>query len=138
MPGNRAAVARQAALQSLLINDQITVVRGGRTIFQGPRPARRDFELRVEVPFPGGVVRVDDYALQESSATLDLTLITAGLVLLVIAAAMLAATLVTRAVRAPGARPARDRGRRAGVARRLHRARGLFRTGAAGQARQRL
>lgn len=96
-----AGPARLAALQSILTSDQITVRRGGRTIFQGPRPTGRDFEVRVQVPFPDGVVRIDDYASPASSTTLDLTLITAGLLLLVIAAAIIAATLVTRAVRAP-------------------------------------
>ncbi|HET9720327.1 MAG TPA: HAMP domain-containing sensor histidine kinase [Solirubrobacteraceae bacterium] len=96
-----AGPRRLAALQAILTSDQITVQRGGRTIFQGPRPVSREFEVRVKVPFPGGLVTIDDYASPPSSLTLDLTLITAGLVLLVIAAAIIAATLVTRAVRAP-------------------------------------
>ncbi len=96
-----ADLARLAALQELLASDQITVQRGGETIFQGPRPLGRELELRVQVPFAGGVVRIDDYTSPGPSTTLDLTLITAGVLALVIVAAIIAATLVTRAVRAP-------------------------------------
>ena len=92
---------RLAGLQELLPSDQITVERGGRTIFRGPRPIGREFELQVEARFPGGVVRLADYSSPGPSTTLDLTLITAGVLALVIAAAIIAATLVTRAVRAP-------------------------------------
>ena len=92
---------RLAALQELLANDQITVYRAGRIVFQGPARTGREFELQVEAPFPGGLVRIADYASTESSTTLELTLITAGVLALVIAAAIIAATLVTRAVRAP-------------------------------------
>src|SRR5581483_11286207 len=93
--------ARLAALQELLANDQIIVERGGQTIFHGRPPVGRELELRVEAPFAGGVVRIADYSSPGSSTTLDLTLITAGVLALVIAAATIAATLVTRAVRAP-------------------------------------
>jgi signal transduction histidine kinase len=92
---------RLAALQALLINDQVTVERHGRIIFQGPRPIGRELEARVETPFPDGVVRLADYTSPGSSSTLDLTLITAGVLALVISAAIIAATLVSRAVRAP-------------------------------------
>ena len=92
---------RLAGLQKLLASDQVTVERGARTIFRGPRPMGRDLELQVEARFPGGVVRLADYSSPGHSATLDLTLITAGVLALVIAAAIIAATLVTRAVRAP-------------------------------------
>lgn len=93
--------ARLAALQELLGNDQVTVQRDGQTIFQGPRPAGREFELRAEARFPGGVVRIADYSSPGSGDTLDLTLITAGVLALVIAAAIVAATLVSRAVQTP-------------------------------------
>ncbi len=96
-----AGPARLAALQELLVSDQITIERDGQTIFQGPRPVGHDFELQVEVPLPGGVVRIADYSTPSSSTTLDLTLITAGVLALVIIAAIIAATLVTRSVRAP-------------------------------------
>jgi signal transduction histidine kinase len=92
---------RVAALQGLLGNDQVTVERGGQTIFQGPRPEGRELELRAEARFPGGVVRIDDYSSPGPSTTTDLTLITAGVLAWVIIAAIIAATLVTRAVRSP-------------------------------------
>lgn len=93
--------ARLAAMQELLPNDQVTIERDGRTTFQGRRPVGREFELQVEVPFPGGVVRIADYSSPRSSTTPELTLITAGVLALVIVAAIIAATLVTRAVRQP-------------------------------------
>ncbi|HEY3771516.1 MAG TPA: HAMP domain-containing sensor histidine kinase [Solirubrobacteraceae bacterium] len=87
-------------LQQLLPNDQLTVKRAGRVIFRGPNPGTR-LELRAHAPFPGGVVGLADYTSPAAGATLDLTLITAGVLGLVIAAAFLAATLVTRSVRTP-------------------------------------
>src|SRR5690348_12574785 len=88
--------ARLAALQELLANDQITVKREGHAIFQGTQPEGRELELRAEVRFPGGVVRIADYSSPGSSTTPALTLITAGVLVLVIVAAIITATLVTR------------------------------------------
>jgi signal transduction histidine kinase len=97
-----ADVTRLAALQDVLVNDRLTVRRGGATVFEGPARTGGRFELRVRVPFTGGVVELADYTGPHSTrTTLDLTLITAGVLVLVIAAAILAATLVTRAVRGP-------------------------------------
>jgi signal transduction histidine kinase len=97
-----AGVTRLAAVQDVLVNDRLTVQRGGTTVFAGPARPDRGFELQVRVPFTGGVVELADYTGPHSTrTTLDLTLITAGVLVLVIAAAILAATLVTRAVRAP-------------------------------------
>ena len=96
-----AGPARLAALQAVFPSDQLTVLRAGRTIYAGPAPAGRALELRVEAPFPGGVVRLADYSSLGPSSTLDLTLIIAGVLALVIYAAIIAATLVTRAVEAP-------------------------------------
>ncbi|HET9125963.1 MAG TPA: HAMP domain-containing sensor histidine kinase [Solirubrobacteraceae bacterium] len=91
-----------AALQQLLVSDQITVVRAGKVLFAGPRPqGGRDYELQATTRFPGGLVRVADYTTPGSGTTLDVALITGGLLVLVIGAAILAATLVTRAVRVP-------------------------------------
>lgn len=108
--GEARAVARQvragagpreiAALQSLLASDQLTVVRHGRVIFRGARPAGQ-FELRVRVTFPAGAVTLADYSSASSANTLELLLVTGGVVLLVIAVAALTATLVTREVRGP-------------------------------------
>jgi two-component system sensor histidine kinase BaeS len=93
--------AHLSASQELLPNDRITVYRAGRVIFQGPPRPGRHFELRVAAPFPGGLVTLTDYSSPGSSTTLDLALITAGVLALVITAAIIAATLVTRAVRRP-------------------------------------
>jgi two-component system sensor histidine kinase BaeS len=97
-----AGIRQLAALQELLLNDRLTVRRGGTVIFRGPRHADRELELTVRVPFSGGVVWLADYSSpKDSSTTVALTLITAGVLALVIAAAILTATLVTRSVRAP-------------------------------------
>lgn len=96
-----AGPARLAALQQLLANDQVTVERDGQTIFRGRRPGGRELELRAKAGFHGGVVRIADYSSPGTNTTLDLALITAGVLALVIAAAILAATLVARAVRTP-------------------------------------
>ncbi|HZO79552.1 MAG TPA: HAMP domain-containing sensor histidine kinase [Solirubrobacteraceae bacterium] len=90
-----------AGLQSLLVNDRIVVVRGGRTIFSGPARRGRQFELQASAPFPGGVVHVLDYSGPSSSPTLEFVLIAGGVLLLVIAAAAVTATVVTRAVSTP-------------------------------------
>jgi signal transduction histidine kinase len=90
-----------ADLQALLVNDRIVVEQGGRTIFSGPSRRGRAFEVKASAPFPGGVVRVLDYSGPTSSPTLDLVLIAGALLLLVIAAAVVTATLVTRAVSVP-------------------------------------
>ncbi|MGI8714718.1 MAG: hypothetical protein ACR2NR_16370 [Solirubrobacteraceae bacterium] len=49
-------------------------------------------------------MQIADYSSPGPSTTLDLTLITAGVLAFVIAAAIVTATLVTRAVRVPVAR----------------------------------
>jgi signal transduction histidine kinase len=93
--------AHLSASQRLLANDRITVYRGGRLIFRGPPRTGRSFEVQVQVPFRGGLVRLADYSAPEASTTPELTGITAGVLALVIAAAIITATLVTRAVRQP-------------------------------------
>ncbi|MEA2210966.1 MAG: two-component system, OmpR family, sensor kinase [Solirubrobacteraceae bacterium] len=89
-----------SALQQLLTTDQLTVERAGRVIFRGPNPGSQ-LELRAQAPFAGGVVRLADYSSPAAGTTLDLILITAGVLGLVIAAALVAASLVTRSVRTP-------------------------------------
>jgi signal transduction histidine kinase len=89
------------SLQALLRNDQVTVVRDGRVIFQGPAHPGRRIEVRARAPFTGGFVRLTDYSGPSNGVTLQLALITGGVLLLVIAAAVTTATLMTRAVRAP-------------------------------------
>jgi signal transduction histidine kinase len=96
-----AGVQRLQGLQALLAGDQLTVERAGQIIFRGPTKPASEFELRAQAPFPGGVVRLVDYHSPATGATLALTLITAGVLAFVIAAAIVAATLVTRSVRLP-------------------------------------
>jgi signal transduction histidine kinase len=95
-----AGMGRLAALQAVLIDDRITVIRDGRTVFRGPPRRGRELELRERARFPGGVVQIADYSAGDS-ATLELTLIAGGALVLVIAVAVGTATLVTRAVRRP-------------------------------------
>lgn len=96
-----AGRARLAALQSVMGDDRMVVMRDGHTIFQGPLPPGAKMESSVQVSIPGGVVRVGDSSSGEGSITLELALITAGVLALVITVAVLTATLVTRAVRVP-------------------------------------
>jgi two-component system sensor histidine kinase BaeS len=97
-----AGPTRLARLQDLLSDERLTVERAGATVFGGPPPPKgRRSQLQVRAPFPGGIVQLADYSPPDSGPTLELTLITAGVIALVIAAAILTATLVTRAVRGP-------------------------------------
>jgi signal transduction histidine kinase len=96
-----AGITRLNGLQALLAHDRIIVYRAGRLVFQGPARTGREFELQEQARFPGGLVRVEDYSGRELSTTPKLILITAAVLALVIMAAIVAATLVTRAVRAP-------------------------------------
>jgi histidine kinase len=92
---------RLANLQALLDTDRVTVRRGGRVIFQGPARTGERFELQVQAPFRGGMVTLADYERTDTRATLDLILITGAVLLLVILAAVVTATLIARAVRVP-------------------------------------
>lgn len=88
-------------LQDLLGDDRLTVRRHGETVFGGPPPPGRPSQLQVRAPFHGGMVQLADYSPPDAGPTLELTLITAGVLALVITAAIVTATLVTRAVRGP-------------------------------------
>jgi signal transduction histidine kinase len=100
-----AGAVTLGALQALLPNDQVTVERDGRVLFRGPARTGREFETEVRVPVAGGRVRLADYTSPgEPNTTLAFVLINGGVVALVILAAILTATLVTRSVRAPVAR----------------------------------
>jgi signal transduction histidine kinase len=91
---------RFKAIQGALPYDQLIVIRNGKKAFTGP-PLAHELEASVTVPFRGGRVIVRDYETPKKSASLVLTLVAAGVILLVILAAFAAATLVTRAVREP-------------------------------------
>ncbi len=100
-----AGIATLQAEQELLPNDQIVVERGGRVLFRGPDRAGRDLESEVRATVPGGVVRLADYtSLEEAGKTVDFLLINGAVLALVIGAALLTATVVTRSVREPVAR----------------------------------
>ena len=106
-----AAVARQAAagadrerfaaLQAVLPNNQLVVVRGGRRVFVGPAITGRELEVTASASFTGGRVVIRDYESPGKGESWLLTLVVGGVILLVILAAWLVATLVTRAVRGP-------------------------------------
>lgn len=96
-----AGVGRLAVMQAALATDQLIVQRGGRTIFRGPSRRGRSFEVQAQAAFRGGVVRVRDYSGPTSSPAVEFAEITGGVLVLVIAAAVITATLVTRAVDVP-------------------------------------
>lgn len=96
-----AGLGRLVGVQSVLASDQLTVKRAGRIIFHGPVEPNRERELTVTAPFPGGVVSLTDYSSPTPNSAFELTLITGGALALVIAAAILAATLLSRSVRSP-------------------------------------
>ena len=89
------------AIQSVLPYDQIVVYRGSELFFAGPPITNTAFELDVTVPFAGGRVVLRDYNTPRGGWPLEVTLVVAGVVLLVIAAALVAASLLSRALRKP-------------------------------------
>jgi len=93
--------ARFSAMQAALPYDQLIVIRNGKRQFAGPPPVGGELELSLTVPFRGGRVILRDYESPKQSDLVALTLVAAGVILLVILAALAAATLVTRAVREP-------------------------------------
>jgi signal transduction histidine kinase len=96
-----AGPARFAAMQAALPYDQILVIRDGRRQFAGPSLRGRELEVSLKTAFPGGVVILHDYESPRASASLALTLVAGGVIVLVILAALATATLFTRAVRGP-------------------------------------
>jgi signal transduction histidine kinase len=96
-----ADVDQFEAIQSVLPYDQVLVYRDGRQIYAGPAIRDTAFELGVVAPFPGGRVVLRDYNTPEAGWSLEVTLVVVGLVLVVIAAALLAASVLTRALRHP-------------------------------------
>jgi signal transduction histidine kinase len=88
-------------IQSVLPNDQIIIDRGGRRIFTGPPIIDSEFEVEASSVFPGGRVIVRDYHSPVPGSPVELTLVVGGLVLLVVGGALLAVSLLTRALRQP-------------------------------------
>jgi signal transduction histidine kinase len=88
-------------IQSVLPNDQIIAYRKGRQIFRGPAIVDSEFEVEASSSFPGGRVVIRDYHSPPPGSPMELTLVVGGLVLLVVGGALLAVSLLTRALRHP-------------------------------------
>jgi two-component system, OmpR family, sensor histidine kinase BaeS len=96
-----ADVRHLRIIQSVLPNDQILIYRDGRRTFAGPAVTRSAFELEATSSFAGGRVVVRDYHSPVPRSSLQLTVVVGGWVLFVIAAALAAAWLLTKALQAP-------------------------------------
>lgn len=92
---------RLQALQAVLPNDQIIVSRNGHVLFAGPALPGRELEGTASAAYPGGRVTVRDHTSAERASALDLTLVLAAVIGFVIVVAVLAASLIDRAVRTP-------------------------------------
>jgi signal transduction histidine kinase len=101
--GAGAPLARVRFAQRLLPDDQIVVVRGGRTVFNGrPLHSTEDLEATVRVRFRGGSVVVRRHSSETRDARPGvITAILALVVVLVLAAAAVVSTLLSRRVRRP-------------------------------------
>jgi histidine kinase len=96
-----AGPGRLQALQAVLPNDQIVVTRHGHVLFRGPALPGRDLEGTARAAFPGGWATVRDHTSPERASPLDVTLVLAAVIGFVILVAVVAASLISRAVRAP-------------------------------------
>lgn len=97
---NGARPTQLRAIQAVLPYERIVVFRGGDQIYAGPA-FDSELELSVSETFPGGRVVLFDYHNPDPAISTDLTLVAAGSMLLVIVVAFLAATLLTRFLKAP-------------------------------------
>lgn len=86
--------------QRLLGEDRLLVFRGGRRVFAGP-PFEGGLTASAARSFPGGRVLVVAHARENPRLSAELTAVLAGVILLVIGAAAVAATLLARGVRIP-------------------------------------
>ncbi len=96
-----AGMAGLDALQHVLPNDQIVVVRDGATIFTGPPLASRTLDVTVSAPFRQGRVILHDHHLARSGGLTQETLVASLVAVLIIGEAWLAATVLVRTVRRP-------------------------------------
>jgi signal transduction histidine kinase len=96
-----AGLPELRALQQVLPNDQIVVVRHGVTIFAGPSMASQPLELTVSAPLPGGRVILRDHHTPSADGLAQGTLVAGVIAVLIIAEAWLAATVLVRTVRKP-------------------------------------
>jgi signal transduction histidine kinase len=96
-----AGAPQLRALQEVLPNDQLVVIRGGRPVFAGPSMASLPLELTVSTPIPGGRVILHDHSAPATGGLAQGTLVAGVIALLIIAEAWLVATLLVRTVRKP-------------------------------------
>ncbi len=94
-----AVVADLEMIQRVLPYDRLVVFLGQRQVYAGP-PIDADLEVSVVHRFDGGRVVLFDYHTPGNAVARELTLVAAGSMLLVIVAAFMAATLLTRFVKA--------------------------------------
>lgn len=95
-----AVVADLEMIQRALPYDRLVVFLGQRRVYAGP-PVDADLEVSVVHRFDGGRVVLFDYHTPGNAvAARELTLVAAGSMLLVIVVAFMAATLLTRFVKA--------------------------------------
>jgi len=88
-------------LQRALPNDQIVVLRDGRTIFTGPSRSSYPLEVTVTAPFPSGKVILRDHHAPDTGGLAQATLVAGTIAVLVIGEAWLGTTLIMRTVRDP-------------------------------------
>ncbi len=94
-----AVVADLEMIQRVLPYDRLVVFLGQRQVYAGP-PIDADLEVSVVHRFDGGRVVLFDYHTPGNAVARELTLVAAGSMLLVIVAAFMVATLLTRFVKA--------------------------------------
>lgn len=93
--------AHLAVYQALLGDNQLVVRHDGRVLFAGAVGRQSGLEASASLPVPHGSVTVRDYSAPQDNRSLVAALVGAGVAVVVIAAAIVVATLLTRAVREP-------------------------------------
>jgi two-component system sensor histidine kinase BaeS len=88
-------------LQRALPNDQIVVLRDGRTIFTGPSRSSYPLAVTVTAPFPSGKVNLRDHHAPDTGGLAQATLVAGTIAVLVMGEAWLGTTLIMRTVRGP-------------------------------------
>ncbi len=91
---------RFARAQAVLGDDQLLVFRNGRRVYGGPARAS-DLTATASARFPGGRAVVVAHADETARLSAEVITVLAAVVLLVIGAAVVTATLVVRTVREP-------------------------------------
>jgi signal transduction histidine kinase len=91
---------RFAIDQALLGDDQLLVFRNGRQVYAGPARAS-DLSAIATVRFPGGRAQVVAHGNENPRLSVELITVVGAVIVLVIGAAVVSATLLARAVREP-------------------------------------